>query len=186
MQYGFKKNFIILAVITFLLFSIAFWFLHQQIEKKSVSYEKISTEWQAEDTRRNEIKTILRTADSIQMNNVIISSHFVSSSNLVPFLDTLDNLAPKVGAENEIVSVDISPDTKKLVVSSRVMGSFESIYKFLMLLENSPYEIKFLATDVHKVTGKQKGETVGVKSEKTGKVYSWEGSFKIELLSFIP
>jgi preprotein translocase subunit YajC len=185
MQRTFKKNLIALSVIVFLLFVIAFWFLHKEIQQKNTKAEQVLSEWQKEDARRNEIKTILRSVDSIQMNNQIISTHFANSKNLVPFLDTIDSFAPKVGAEDEITSVDILPDTNKLVVSVRVMGSFEAVYKFLNLLENSPYEVKFLAADIHEAVSQQKNGLSGIKSEKTGKVYAWEGLFKLELLSFV-
>lgn len=185
MRYGFRKNFIVLSAIIFLLFVIAFWFLYNGIQKKNDASEKISTEWQTEDSRRNEIKTIMRSVGTIQTNNEIIGTHFANASNLVPFLDTIDSFAPKVGAENEIVSVDILPDTKELVIGIKVLGSFESIYRFLTLLENSPYEIKFLVTDISKASGTQKDGAEGVKSEKTGKIFSWEGMFEIKLESFI-
>lgn len=186
MQYGFKKNFIALAFIAFLLFAIAFWFLYHEIQKKNNDSEKVLTEWQIEDSRRTEIKTIMKSVNSIQANNEIINTHFANGSNLVPFLDTIDSFAPQVGAEDEIISVDILPETKELIVGIKVLGSFESVYRFLTLLENSPYEIKFLAVDIQKVSSTQGGNTVGAESEKKGKVYSWEGLFKIKLLTFIP
>ncbi|HPS21442.1 MAG TPA: hypothetical protein PLO44_01380 [Candidatus Paceibacterota bacterium] len=181
MKYGFRKNFIVLAIILFLLSAIAFWFLYREIQKNNASSEKTLTEWQIEDSRRNEIKTIMRSVASIQQNNEIIGTHFANSSNLVPFLDTIDSFAPKVGAEDEITSVDILPDTKELIVGIKVLGSFESIYQFLTLLENSPYEIEFLAVDVQKASKDE-----GYKSEKTSKLFPWEGMFKIKLVTFVP
>jgi hypothetical protein len=182
MQYGFRKNYIILAVIVFLLFAIAFWFLYHEIQTKNDSSEKILTEWQTEDSRRTEIKTIMKSASSIETNNEIISQHFVNSSNLVPFLDTIDSFAPKVNAEDEITFVDILPDTKELVVGVRVFGSFESVYKFLTLLENSPYEVQFLSVDIKKSSGIETSN----KTSLISKSYPWEGLFKIKLLTFIP
>ena len=181
MKYGFKKNFIVLAIILFLLSGIAFWFLYREIQKNNDSAEKTLTEWQTEDSRRNEIKTIMRSVATIQQNNEIIGTHFANSTNLVPFLDTIDSFAPKVGAEDEITSVDILPDTKELIVGIKVLGNFEAIYKFVTLLENSPYEIEFLAVDIQKSSVEN-----GAKSDKTGKFFPWEGLFKIKLVTFTP
>jgi len=179
MQNKFTKISIFISTTIFIIFVIAFYFLYKEIQKKNIVSEKVLTDWQIEESRRNEIKTILRSVEKIKFNNDLLGNHFSKSSNVVPFLDTIDSFAPKVNAEDEIISVEIIPETKELVVGVKVLGSFESVYKFLTLLENSPYEIEFIGTDI------QKMET-GFKSEKTGKVFSWEGMFKIKLLSFIP
>jgi hypothetical protein len=56
-------------------------------------------------------------------------------------------------------------------------GSFEAIYKFLNLLENSPYELDFLSMDMHKMA-----PDVVVKGAQNLK---WEAVFKIKLLTFV-
>jgi hypothetical protein len=66
-----------------------------------------------------------------------------------------------------------------LLVGVKVAGVFEAVYKFLTLLENSPYEIEFLSMDIHKtlvtdVAGKSVGGS------------TWEAILKIRLLTFIP
>lgn len=191
MQNKFKKSLIFISIIILILFIVAFWFLYNQVQKKNVNSEKVLTEWQVEDARRNEIKTIMKSIQTIQTNNELIEMHFAKGSNFVPFLDTIDSFAPKIGGEDEVVSVDITPETQELIVGIKVLGSFEAIYKFLTLLENSPYEIEFLAMDIQKglaqnVADKNGKSAVGIKSEKTGKFFPWEGLFKIKLLSFMP
>jgi len=179
MKNKFKNFSIFLSITLFIVVAVAFYLFYKEIKNKNVNSEKIITIWQTEDSRRNEIKTIMKSVKIIQQDNELIQNHFAKSSNVVPFLDNIDSLAPKVNAEDEITSVEILPETQELIIGIKVLGSFESVYRFLTLLENSPYEIEFIGVDIQK-------SNTGIKSEKTGKVFSWEGLFKIKLLSFIP
>ncbi|MFH1608798.1 MAG: hypothetical protein ABH951_02140 [Patescibacteria group bacterium] len=186
MQIKFKKKYIILSVIILLIFTALFYFLYKEIQVKNKNSEKILTEWQIEDARRNEIKTILKSIVIIEEDNQLIETRFAKSSNLVPFLDTIDSFASKVAGENEFISVEIVPETKELILGLRVLGSFESVYKFITLLENSQYEIEFIKVDVKKAVGQNSKGTTGITSEKTGKIYEWEGFLTIKLLTFLP
>ena len=190
MQNKFKGILIALAIIFFFVFSISFYFIYKGIKNKEQNTEKILTQLQDENLRRSEIKTIMKSLQLIQNDNELLQAHFAKGSDLVPFLNTIDGLAPKIGGEDEIISVDITPEKNELVLGVRVLGSFESIYRFITLLENSSYEIEFLGVDIQKsgnmgtsINGKA---VAGIKSEKTGKFYQWEGLLKIKLISFIP
>jgi len=61
-------------------------------------------------------------------------------------------LAPKAGTVAQIDLVNTLPNNAGLIVGMKVSGSFQAIYKFLTLLENSPYELDFLSMDMHKLT----------------------------------
>jgi hypothetical protein len=101
---------------------------------------------------------------------------------VVPFLDTIGQLASLSGAKLEIDSVDIETTSPGLVAGLKVSGSFAEVYKFLTLLENSPYEIDFLSMDLHSLS------MAGADSPplKNIKDSSWEANFEIQLLSFTP
>ena len=124
-----KKPLIFISIVVFLLITGVFYFSYTEIEKKNNKAEKTINQWQAEDLRRKEIETIIKSVQAIKDDNEVIKTHFAQSSDLVPFLDTIDGFAPKVGAENEITSVDITQDTKELIVGMKVIGSFEAVYR---------------------------------------------------------
>lgn len=168
----FKKTPLFLAL-AFLAVSVFvfFWLLHKINENKRLSAEA-RLEWLNEETRRYEIKSLDILLKDAEKEREELDAHFAQSSNIVPFLDSTQELAKKAGAASEIVSVDALKEDGELAVVMRAAGSFESVYKFLELLENSPYELEFATVDLKK--------TNEANSAK------WEAFFKIKLLSFIP
>ena len=118
---------------------------------------------------------------AINGDQILLQSHFAESSNVVSFLDAIQNLAPSVGATAQIDSVDTGTNNSYFVVELEASGSFESVYKFLTLLENSPYELDFLSMDIHNAN-----ETNTPANIKSSKLPTWNANFKIQLLSFVP
>ncbi|MFA5778057.1 MAG: hypothetical protein WC870_01010 [Candidatus Paceibacterota bacterium] len=175
---NFKKKPLIISIV-FLLFScLAFFFLYKEINNNKKIEELAQTEWQNEANRREGIKLLDRSIKTISEERASLESHFAQSSDVVPFLDTLEKLAFSVGAKHEVVSVDISEDKTGLSVGLKASGSFEVIYKFLTLLENSPYELEFTSVDIQKL------ETQTISAKKVV-VPQWGAVFKIKLLSFV-
>ena len=78
-----------------------------------------------------------------------------------------------MGVKAEVVSVDITKDSSSLIVEINASGSFETIYKLIMLLENSPYNLEFISVNI-----KDSDTSVGKSSQ-------WTATFQIKLLSFI-
>lgn len=164
----FKKMPLIFSII-FLAFScFAFFFLYKEINNNKKISEKTQIEWQNETSRREDIRSLERSIKSISKEKTLLESHFAQSSNIVPFLDTIEKLALSSKNKSEVVSVDILQDGSGLLIGLRASGSFEAIYKFLTLLENSPYELEFISVDMQRL------------SLQAG----WEVVFKIKLLSF--
>ncbi len=172
-----KLKLILLAVSLTALGSL-FVFFYVKITDNNKKAEQSLETWAKEEHRREDIKSLNRLLEKIKDDRQELDTHFAKGSDVVPFLDTLEKLAPEAGAKAEVSSVDTKANNSGLIVGLKVSGSFEAIYKFLMLLENSPYELNFLAMDIHSVTGGTSGK--GVKSS------GWEAFFKIQLLSFIP
>jgi len=108
----------------------------------------------------------------------LLESHFVQNSDIVPFLNSLEQLASPVGASVVINSVSAGLNNTGPNVELKVTGSFGAIYKYLTLLENFPYELYFNSVDIHTLAA---AETSGTKNIKNSK---WEAIFKIQLLSF--
>ena len=165
----------LLAAILFLgFFTYACYFLYNQIEQ-NLSVTKINEEkWRQEFARREEIQMLDRAVKNIQKESVEIDNHFVKSEDVVPFLNTIEALAPRVGTRAETASVDISSDKTSLLVRIEVEGSFSGIYKFIKLLENSPYQLEFTSVDLL-----DRG-VVG-----SNKLPVWGADLSIRILSFI-
>ena len=173
----FNKKSPILSLIILAFFCFIFVFLYKEIDTNKNAYQKNETQWQQETERRNGIKLLNSSISKIEDEKNLLETHFAQSGDIVPFLDTLEATGKKVGVKAQVALVNISKDGQNLVLEMKVDGSFEGIYKFILLLENSPYELEFTSTDI------RKNETVNA----AGKVNSsWMADLKMNLLSFVP
>ena len=169
----FRKGPIFLAVLFFLAACAGFSYIFQKINEDKIVAQEVLGKWQAEDARRTEIKALEIFLENMKGERAALDLHFARSSNVVPFLDSLEELGRLAGAKPEVMSVATTADGTSLEVTVKALGSFESVYKFLELLENSDYQLEFLAMDLSRV------------SEESGSA-GWEGFFRIKLLTFIP
>lgn len=174
----FQKVPLFLSIIFFLLSFFAFILLYKNIQNNNQIFEKAEAQWQMETSKKDEIESLNRSLKMLEKERALLDTHFIQSSDVVPFLDTVEKLAPQVNAKAEVTLVDISPDNISLSVGVKATGTFESLYKFLTLLENSPYQLEFTSMDIKKV---DEG-TVSSGNAQAGK---WSAVFKIRLLSFV-
>ena len=171
MKNNIKKIPILISIFSLMFFCYAFYLLYNKIEKNNVIAKEVNIEMQKQRNRFDELKFLAQGIKIVEKETLELETHFIQSSNLVPFLDTIEGLALKVGATAETVSVDISSDNLNLLVGLKAKGSFTSLYKFITLLENSPYELEFTSLDIFKKT--------------TQDTSGWELKIRIKLISFI-
>lgn len=177
MKNNIQKIISVLLVISLVAFCFLFLSFYKKINDNNDKAELDIATWQTEALRRDDIKSLNRALKKIEPDRLQLETHFAKSSDVVPFLDTIEKLAPPVGAKAEVSSVDTKANNTGLIVGLKASGSFEAIYKFLTLLENSPYELDFLSIDIHNVAPNV--------ADKNIKSSSWEAVFKIQLLSFV-
>lgn len=178
MKNNLKKIPLIFSAVLLAVLCAAFIFLYITIDNKNQKAQVDTTTWQTENQRRDAITALDRTLKKIEGNRAQLETHFAKSTDIVPFLDTIEKLAPKVGAVAQVNAVNANADNTGLTVDLKAEGNFEAVYKFLTLLENSPYELDFLSLDIHK-------STAGIVPAKGAKNTSWEAVFKIQLLTFV-
>lgn len=175
MQDNFQKIMFTLSIILFLGIMGFFLFSRNFLGDKIRVLEEKQVMWQNEAIRREEINILDETLKELKSERVELESSFARKSDVVPLLNTIESMANAVSAKASISSVEVSRDNNFLVVNVRASGSFESLYKFLTLLENAPYQIDFSNVDFRRTVGDV--------------VYNeilWEGSFGLRVLSFIP
>lgn len=177
MQNNYHKKSLALSIIFFVFFCFVFLFIYKKVDSNNKISEQVSMEWQAEASRRNDIKSLNKSIKVIEKERASLETHFAQSSDIVPFLNTIEKLASQVKVKMEVVSVDILKDNTGLMVEIKISGIFESIYKLLTLLENSPYELEFISADVQK--------SVVQNMDNRKKSARWDAVLKIKLLSFI-
>ncbi|HEV7424451.1 MAG TPA: hypothetical protein VGO21_04650 [Candidatus Paceibacterota bacterium] len=165
--------------ILFLVFSSAvFFYFYNQVENKNNQSQIKESDWQREVARRNEVKMLDHSVKIISEERAQLETHFAQSSDIVPFLDTIEELGRVALAKAAVASVNVVGDNSGLSVGMRATGTFDGLYKFLTLLENSPYELEFTSMDL------QKDSSVSLSGKNAG-VPQWSATFTIKLLSFI-
>lgn len=174
----FPKLALPLSILFFAFSCIAFYFFYQDINVKNTLAEENNVIWQNEANRRNVLSSMDHSLKIIAPEIEKLETHFAQSSDVVPFLNSLENTGRAVGVKAEVTSVEIPKDSNVLVVSMNTTGNFEETYKFLTLLENSPYQIDFTKVEIGR-----NGDLDALLSKGVEPV--WSGSFKMTLLSFI-
>ncbi len=134
----------------------------------------MQVEWQTEQTRQEDLKSLESSLKSVAPERAELETHFAKSSDVVPFLDMIEKLAVATGAEAEVEQVSVSDDKTSLIVNMKAKGSFDATYKFIRLLENSPYELEINSLNMQK-------QGVG---DPTVVTQEWITSIAIKLISF--
>ena len=136
--------------------------------------------WQQEVDRRYEIRSQNSSIKKIEKEKELLEVHFAKSSNIVPFLDLIETIGKKVEIKAQVTSVDIPDKNGTLNIEMKAVGSFEKLYKFILLLENSSYEIEFSSINIEK----ENIAIIPIANKKT-EFPNWQLNLKMELLSFI-
>lgn len=172
------KNMLIPAILLLVFSVAAFLFFYSNIIRKNEEFQKTQLEWQIENKKFDDIKQLERSMKAIEVERSALQKHFAKSSDVVPFLDSIEKLADSVSVKAEITSVDVGKNDSSLTILIRSSGSFGNLYKFLTLLENSTYELDFISVDMQKTSGPDIEAGIDVPQ--------WEGRFKVALISFLP
>jgi hypothetical protein len=172
-----QKILLFSSMLLFVGLCLVFIFLWREVNNNNQKTKSEMLAWQTEANRREQITMLDNSIGQISNDKTELQTHFAQSSDIVPFLNSLEQMASPSGSTIEIDSVDTGTNNSSLVIGLKASGSFESVYKFLTLLENSPYQLDFLSMDMHKLT------ELDV-SSKNIKNSDWEAVFKIQLLNF--
>jgi hypothetical protein len=171
MKYTFPKLSLFLSVLLLLTSTSLFVYLYGKVQTKHLAAQEAWSKWQTEAERRSSIQEVEDSIVKTTQLRAELDSHFAQSSNVVPFLDMIEQSGKSVGALTEVTGVELAKDNSGLIVKTDSEGSFEAIYKFLKLLENSPYELEFRILDMRSINAEGGSR--------------WQASFEVKLLSFI-
>jgi hypothetical protein len=177
MEKKYLIKYLILSIGIFIISILVFSFVYIKIKNYDEMSKQVLLKWKTQLSKNNEVTLLNRSIRTTKEGKILLEPNFVQSSNEVSFLDSLERLALSVGAEAEIISVNVLPEIPSLVLDLKANGSFDSIYKFLLLLENSPYELDIISANIKRSTSQNIAE---------GKNFiKWEVLLKIKLLSFL-
>lgn len=156
-----------------LIISIGVWIvLYRQIQKNKKTTGELQVQLEEDVATKQKALTLQRLMSDLGEETDSFESHFVKNTDIVPFLNTIESLAKQVGAKAVINTVDTPEDPPSLLIGIKASGSFESMYKFMALLENAPYELQILGFDLKK--GGSSEEEVG----------AWSATLEVKVVSF--
>ena len=152
-------------------YGIAVWKIRKNISEAADLSSSIAVESQKEagiESTRNILRGTAAEREKIDM-------YFVSSDNIVDFLEKIELLGKKSGITLSFDSVDIPPDEKNVLrVRVGTEGNWENTFYFLSLIENLPFKIELGKSSI------SKAERV----VSNVKISYWRGDFTIKLVSF--
>ncbi len=169
----------ILSLILLLASCAVFIFLHGKINSNRRIAEGLRKELIAEEEKKENMKALEAAFLSIEKERTLLDNHFARSSDPVPFLDTIEKLGRDAGTKAEVTLVNLSQDKSNLFVDIKADGTFSAVYKYLLLLENSPYELEFTSMEM-------KNGAVTSAEGKTLSSAQWAATFRVKVLSFLP
>lgn len=173
-----KKNNIknLIFAILFLLLTVgSFYVTLRQMNIYHNGFLDLTSLYKEKELKDQEIKALNSLISEIGNEIKIIESHFLTTEYIPIFLDELEKNAKTLEVEAEVVSVDnLGLDSKSFVINTKVSGSFENLYKFLLLLENYKYELEILDMKILEEPNTEKLNAS-----------NWSGYFKIKVISFV-
>ena len=119
MKSNFPKMSLLVSFTFLLILSVSFFAAYKTIGNNHEESKSKEDEWRRESLRLDEIKALARSIKIIEGERVQLETHFARSSDVVPFLDSIEEMARKVSATAEVTSVDVAEDKKTLVVGMK-------------------------------------------------------------------
>lgn len=85
-----------------------------------------------------------RVLETLSSTEETIRSYFVSTQDIVPFLESIRREGTRLGSSVEVVSVSELPKSSRggITVGLKISGSFDSVMRTLGSLEYSPRDIQ--------------------------------------------
>ena len=99
MPNNFPKLALFLSVTLFIFSCVAFLFLYQKINENNSITEKNNATWQNEADKRNVLSLMDHSIKVIKPETIELGKHFAQSSDVVPFLNSIENIARVVGGK---------------------------------------------------------------------------------------
>lgn len=177
----FQKKSLIISVVLFLFSCFIFIYFVTYVNNIKKTTQLAQEKWQTEESQKENSRALVNLIKSIEPQRVQLETHFVQSSNIVPFLDTIEGLVKEAEVKAEVVSVNPAKVDSSLVVEMKAVGSFGAIYKLITLLENSPYILEFVSFDIQN----SNVENLPVDKNIKIKIPQWVAIFQVRLLSFV-
>ncbi len=158
--------------------SYVYFFLSvQALSAKITTLQNETHVLEARESATSELKKNLANAKDKEQ---ILLAHFAEADNSVPFFNTIEGYGKSTGVAVKFDTASIPKDATRFDVTISFKGSFSGVYRFLSLLEASPYEIRIINTQLQ-------ANLIDVPVSKKTSIpqVQWGGTISLSLLSVV-
>ncbi len=110
----------------------------KKVEQHNTELEKEARRLEVQESKIIQLRKNVATAQESQDT---LTSYFIDSNDIVPFLETLEKYGEQVGVLVKYNTVDIAKNPARLNLELMASGQFVNVYRFIALLESAPYHI---------------------------------------------
>lgn len=125
------------------------------------------------DVKLQNLKAFEKILDERRSDREVIENLFIGEKEIVRFIEDLEEAGRTSGVGLEVQSAALAPGPKELGPSFRLSaaGDFKTLFRYLLLVENLPYETAWEQITLQKTAAE-------------GKAPSWSGLYTLKLLSY--
>lgn len=120
-------------------FSYAYFFVYFKVQSLSADIGSATRSITVIDEKRKEFEIAKVNLENQSENVVVIENAFFSENDFVNLLNTFENIGKIAGVRFEAKGANLSNAGKLAEISFALQGSFNSIARFLTLLDNARY-----------------------------------------------
>ena len=161
---------LVISAVFFLAALSVFYFFLGATRANNRQADSAKLEWLKLTAEKKEAESLSVMLISLLKDREELDKHFITGTNIVPLLDMIEKTAGQTGAEAEVTQVETPKGKNFLEIKVTARGQFESIYKLLLLLESSPFELSISGAEIKKENG--------------GEASDWSARFIIRLSGF--
>lgn len=110
----------------------------------------------------------------------VLLEHFVDKENVVPFFTTIESYGKSSGVSVKFDTASSARDVNRFDIALSIKGPYTGVYKFLRLLEATPYEIV-----VNTIQLQSGYVEVPVSKTKIVTQVEWTGTVSLSLMSVL-
>ena len=108
-----------------------------------------------------------------------VNNYFIHTDEIDIFVDYLEKLGADVGGELVVKNIEIPKETENtLSFKVSIYGTFDQVYKTIILLENVPYQVNVVQVYLNSNIKKEKTEKDKIQEEK-----EWQADVSFNILS---
>lgn len=130
---------VLLAVASVVLTGFGYLFVHSMVVSQAENYSKALQEVESEKGRVDREQGLAKTHADTVAQRARLPGFIISEDKLVDFIESVESAASASGSEITLTS--ITTEESHLKGNVEVKGSWQSVMRALILIENLPYSI---------------------------------------------